>query len=95
MDNGSAEISDTKSIITISVYPAEKGFACAIVEPKIVPLTAEFSIALTIAHGMIKMALEQPDIIFDAGIEALSHPIENDTVVSIEDMVHRKKDKLH
>ena len=44
---------------------------------------------------MIKMALEQPDIIFDAGIEALSHPIENDTVVSIEDMVHRKKDKLH
>jgi len=41
------------------------------------------------------MALEKPDIIFDEGVEALSNPIEEDTVVSIDDMVKLKKRRLH
>tara|TARA_R110002033_G_scaffold66551_1_gene117554 strand:- start:386 stop:658 length:273 start_codon:yes stop_codon:yes gene_type:complete len=90
MDNGV----DTKSIITISVYPAEEGFVCTITEPNKMPLTADYSIALTIAHGMVKMALERPDIIFDEGVEALSTP-RTDTVVSVEDMIKLKKRKLH
>ena len=90
MDNGV----DTKSIITISVYPAEEGFVCTITEPNKMPLTADYSIALTIAHGMVKMALERPDIIFDEGIEALSTP-RTDTVVSVNDMIKLKKRKLH
>ena len=91
MENGV----DTKSIITISVYPAEEGFVCTITEPNKMPLTADYSIALTIAHGMVKMALERPDIIFDEGVESLSNPIDSDTVVSIDDMVKMKKDRLH
>ena len=90
MENGE----DTKSIITISVYPAEEGFVCTITEPNKMPLTADYSIALTIAHGMVKMALERPDIIFDEGVEALSTP-KTDTVVSVEDMIKLKKRKLH
>jgi len=90
MENGV----DTKSIITISVYPAEEGFVCTITEPNKMPLTADYSIALTIAHGMVKMALERPDIIFDEGIEALSTP-RTDTVVSVNDMIKLKKRKLH
>ena len=90
MDNGV----DTKNIITISVYPAEEGFVCTITEPNKMPLTADYSIALTIAHGMVKMALERPDIIFDEGIEALSTP-RTDTVVSVNDMIKLKKRKLH
>jgi hypothetical protein len=90
MENGA----DTKSIITISVYPAEEGFVCTITEPNKMPLTADYSIALTIAHGMVKMALERPDIIFDEGVEALATP-QTDTVVSVEDMIKLKKRKLH
>ena len=90
MDNGV----DTKNIITISVYPAEEGFVCTITEPNKMPLTADYSIALTIAHGMVKMALERPDIIFDEGVEALATP-QTDTVVSVEDMIKLKKRKLH
>ena len=90
MENGV----DTKSIITISVYPAEEGFVCTITEPNKMPLTADYSIALTIAHGMVKMALERPDIIFDEGVEALATP-QTDTVVSVEDMIKLKKRKLH
>ena len=85
---------DTKTAITISVYPSEKGFVCTITEPKYSPLTADYSVALTIAHGMVKMALERPDIIFDEGVEALSTP-RTDTVVSVEDMIKLKKRKLH
>ena len=47
MDNGI----DTKGAITISVYPSEKGFVCTITEPKYSPLTAEYSVALTIWNG--------------------------------------------
>ena len=90
MENGL----DTKNVITISVYPSDEGFGCSVIEPKYAPLTQAFSIALTIAHGMVKMALERPDIIFDEGIEALSTP-RTDTVVSVEDMIKLKKRKLH
>ena len=76
------------------MYPAEEGFVCTITEPNKMPLTADYSIALTIAHGMVKMALERPDIIFDEGVEALSTP-RTDTVVSVEDMIKLKKRKLH
>ena len=84
---------DSKNAITISVYPADEGFGCTVIEPKYAPLTQSFSIALTIAHGMVRRALERPDVIFDEGVNALANPIESDAVVSINDMV--KKGKLH
>jgi|TARA_R110000823_G_scaffold233566_2_gene359910 hypothetical protein len=91
MDNGI----DTKGAITISVYPSEKGFVCTITEPKYSPLTAEYSVALTIAHGMVKMALERPDIIFDEGVDALANPQENDNIININEMMNKKKDRLN
>ena len=91
MDNGM----DTKGAIIISVYPSEKGFVCTITEPKYSPLTADYSVALTIAHGMVRMALERPDIIFDEGVNSLANPLDNDTVININDMIKLKKDKLH
>jgi|TARA_R100001443_G_scaffold94058_3_gene100686 hypothetical protein len=84
---------DTQNSITISIYPSDDGFGCAVAEPQYAPLTKSFSIALTIAHGMVKMALERPDIVFDEGVDALANPVESDAVVSINDMV--KKVKLH
>jgi|TARA_R100001460_G_scaffold1684_3_gene6170 hypothetical protein len=84
---------DTQNSITISIYPSDDGFGCSVAEPQYAPLTKSFSIALTIAHGMVKMALERPDIVFDEGVDALANPVESDAVVSINDMV--KKVKLH
>jgi len=84
---------DTQNSITISIYPSDDGFGCAVAEPQYAPLTKSFSIALTIAHGMVKMALERPDIVFDEGVDALANPVESDAVISINDMV--KKVKLH
>ena len=91
MENGL----DTKNVITISVYPSEEGFVCSVTEPKYAPLTQEFSVALTIAHGMVKMALERPDIIFDEGVDALANPKENDNIINMNDMINKKKDRLN
>jgi len=91
MDNGKINIKDT---ITITVFPSEGGFGCSVVEPKMSPLTQEYSVALTIAHGMVKLALETPDIVFDAGIESLTSPSEN-TAVSITDLFNKKKHRLN
>ena len=86
---------DTTSVITISVYPSKEGFVCSVTAPKYAPLTQEFSVALTIAHGMVKMALERPDIIFDEGVDALANPKENDNIININDMMNKKKDRLN
>ena len=91
MENGI----DTKNVITISVYPSDEGFGCSVIEPKYAPLTQAFSIALTIAHGMVKMALERPDIIFDEGVDALANPKENDNIINMNDMINKKKDRLN
>ena len=88
---------DTTNVITISVSPSKEGFICSVTEPKYAPLTQEFSVALTIAHGMVKMALERPDIIFDEGVESLANPTsaEEEILVSINDIMKLKKDRLH
>jgi len=94
MDNGI----DIKNHITITVYPAEGGFGCVITEPKFLPLTQDAGIALTIAHGMVKMALHQPDTVFDAGAEALSK-LDDDEVakgtVNLSEILEKKKSRLH
>ena len=82
---------DTTSVITISVYPSKKGFICSVAEPKYAPLTQEFSVALTIAHGMVKMALERPDIIFDEGVDALANPKENDNIINLDKIKNKKR----
>ena len=50
---------------------------------------------MTIAHGMVKMALERPDIIFDEGVDALANPKENDNIINMNDMINKKKDRLN
>ena len=82
---------DTTSVITISVYPSKKGFVCSVTEPKYAPLTQEFSVALTIAHGMVKMALERPDIIFEEGVDALANPQENENIINLDKIIDKKR----
>ena len=96
MDNGPDNIPiDTMHTITITVFPSKDGFGCAVLEPKMSPLTKDFSVALTIAHGMVRMALQRPDIIFDEGVEALTHPEDENTVVGINDILNKRKGRLH
>ena len=85
---------DKEARIMIAVYPSEKGFSCSLTEPNVPPLTSDYSIALTIAHGMVRLALDNPDLIFDAGVESLSNP-QQDLVADLVEMLEERKKRLH
>ena len=85
---------DKLNFITFAVHPAKEGFACLVLEKDDPPTTKEYSIALTIAHGMVKMALDRPDIIFDEGVDAMANPSQNN-LVNIQEVMFNKKRKLH
>ena len=85
---------DKEARIMISVYPSEKGFSCSLTEPNVPPLTSDYNIALTIAHGMVKLALDNPDLIFEAGVESLSNPQQN-LVADLVEMLEERKKRLN
>ena len=84
---------DKLNFITIAVHPAKEGFACMVLEKDNPPMTKEYSIALTIAHGMVKMALDRPDLVFDEGVDAMSNP--SNKLIDMNDILNNKKRKLH
>ena len=85
---------DKLNFITIAVHPAKEGFACMVLEKDNPPMTKEYSVALTIAHGMVKMALDRPDLVFDEGVDAMANPSYN-KLIDITDIIINKKRKLH
>jgi len=84
---------DKLNFITIAVHPAKEGFACMVLEKDNPPMTKEYSIALTIAHGMVKMALDRPDLVFDEGVDAMANP--SNKLIDMNDIIINKKRKLH
>ena len=84
---------DKLNFITIAVHPAKEGFACMVLEKDNPPMTKEYSIALTIAHGMVKMALDRPDLVFEEGVDAIANP--SNKLIDINDIINNKKRKLH
>ena len=85
---------DKLNFITIAIHPAKEGFACLVLEKDSPPMTKEYSIALTMAHGMVKLALERPDLVFDEGIDAMANPSYN-KLIDINEVIANKKRKLH
>jgi hypothetical protein len=85
---------DKLNFITIAIHPAKEGFACLVLEKDSPPMTREYSIALTIAHGMVKMALERPDLVFDEGVDAMANPSYN-KLIDINEVMANRKRKLH
>ena len=85
---------DKVNFITIAVHPTKEGFACMVLEKDNPPMTKEYSVALTIAHGMVKMALDRPDLIFDEGVDAMANPSFN-KLININEIIINKKRKLH
>ena len=84
---------DKLNFITIAVHPAKEGFACMVLEKDNPPMTKEYSIALTIAHGMVKMALDRPDLVFEEGVDAMANP--SNKLIDMNDILNNKKRKLH
>ena len=95
---GNGGVFNVDDSITIKVYPAEGGFGIVITEPKFATFTEETGIALTIAHGMVNMALTDPSTVFDEGVNALGK-LDNEEVVDkkvdMTDVMKEKKRRLN
>ena len=91
MENGNI---GKDNFITIAIHPSEEGFACMLLERDNPPVTQEYLTALAVAHGMVKIALERPDLIYDEGVDAMQNPSKN-TLINIKDILQSKKRKLN
>tara|TARA_X000001382_G_scaffold46592_1_gene31497 strand:+ start:2906 stop:3181 length:276 start_codon:yes stop_codon:yes gene_type:complete len=83
-----------KEAILVSILPTEGGFACSVLPANNAPQVESYAIALTIAHGMVKASVEDPDYIFERGVEAM-HETESINRVKFEDLLTKRKEKLH
>jgi|TARA_R100000742_G_C4277388_1_gene99217 hypothetical protein len=83
-----------KEAILVSILPTDNGFACTVLPSNNAPQVESYAVALTIAHGMVKVSVEEPDYIFDKGIQAMQET-SSENRVSFEDLLTKRKEKLH
>ena len=90
MEDGKDKDFDLAEAIKIYVVPSAKGFTCGLInEP---PINSEKNyVAFTIAKGMIRLALLNPDFVFDEGLIG----IEQEADLDFKEFVERRKKKLH
>ena len=90
MEDGKDKEFDLAEAIKIYVVPSAKGFTCGLInEP---PINSEKNyVAFTIAKGMIRLALLNPDFVFDEGLIG----IEQEADLDFKEFVERRKKKLH
>ena len=86
---------DKNLITAIKVYvvPSAKGFTCGIVDEPTINSEKNY-VAFTIAKGMVRLALLNPDFVFDEGLIGIEQElIKND--LNFKEFVERRKKKLH
>jgi len=83
-----------KESILVSIYPTDEGFACTVLPAADTPQIESYAVALTIAHGMVKASVEEPDYIFDMGIEAMQET-DGKSKVDFQEILNRRKERMH
>jgi hypothetical protein len=64
---------DLLESIKVLITPWEKGFSCAILqENKCYMNHEEYELCSTIARGMIKMGMDSPEKVFQAGVQGFA-----------------------
>jgi hypothetical protein len=83
-----------KQSILVSILPTKEGFACTVLPATDAPEIESYAVALTIAHGMVKASVEEPDYIFDMGVEAMQET-GGKSNLDFQDLINRRKERLH
>jgi len=66
---------DKKDAVRIFVSPADNGFACGVIDDEFIH-TDEGYFCSVIARGMMKIACERPNEVFDEGMEGFRIDVE-------------------
>ena len=83
MDDDVVNIFNSVSVI---ITPHKKGFTCGIIDPK---LPAERDICSYIAKGLVQMAMDRPEELYEAGVKAFEN-----SLLSIEDNTEEYNDNV-
>ncbi len=83
-----------KKPIFISIDPTDTGYECNVLPPVDMPKVESYAVALTMAYGMVKAAIEDPGWVFDYGIDAM-HEQKDKLSISFEEILKRRRERLN
>ena len=91
MEDGKDKDFDLAEAIKIYVVPSAKGFTCGFIDEPTINSEKNY-VAFTIAKGMIRLALLNPDFVFDEGLIGIEKELRD---LDFKEFVERRKKKLH
>ena len=81
--------------VRLYVMATPSGFACGIIDEDLYN-TEEYYISLTLARGMLRLALKNPDLVFDEGVLSLGEDFIQESVsLDFKEFLEKRKNKLN
>ena len=89
-------IEEFTKILPVKLYvkQTEKGFTCGIIDEQLYS-TNEYYVSLTLARGMLRLVLKNPDMVFDEGIMAMGEEMESEDNLDFEKFLEKRRNKLN
>ena len=89
-------IEEFTKILPVKIYvkQTEKGFTCGIIDEQLYS-TNDYYVSLTLARGMLRLALKNPDMVFDEGIMAMGEEMESEDNLDFEKFLEKRRKKLN
>ena len=93
MEDGKDKEFDLTKAIKMYIVPSSKGFSCGIIDEPLINSEKNY-VAFTIAKGMVRLALSNPDFVFDEGLHGIEQELSKDDL-DFNEFVEKRKKKLH
>ena len=90
-------IMQNKDIKPVKLYvmATPTGFACGLIDEDLYD-TEEYYISLTLARGMLRLALKNPNLVFDEGVLSLGEDFtQEDVELDFKDFLEKRRSKLN
>ena len=84
--------------VKIYITSTPEGFSCGIIDEHSYA-SEDYYISLTLAKGMLRLLLNNPDLIFDEGLMSLGEDfnstVEHGVAMDLKEFLEKRKKKLH
>ena len=85
----------TTKILPIKLFIAqtEKGFSCGIIDEQLYN-TNDYYVSLTLARGMLRLVLKNPDMVFDEGVLSMGEEMESEDNLDLQSHIYKMEGHL-
>ena len=80
--------------VKLFIAQTEKGFSCGIIDEHLYN-TNDYYVSLTLARGMLRLVLKNPDMVFDEGVLSMGEEMESEDNLDFEKFLEKRRKKLH